>query len=141
MSNGHRRRRGDGGRLGSSHRRGWWGSKRSGRGSGHRLGHHLLVCIFQVLCEDSDLILHRQDYLFHLGVGLFSEDSFYPSGCRYYLLHGTASEFLDFCRQRAIYSTEKSVNGMAFCCFLVVRVQALSKLLGFARELHYFFGA
>ena len=89
----------------------------------------------------SDLILHRQDYLFHLGVGLLSKDSLYPSGCRDYLFHGMASKFLDFCRQGAIDSTEKSVNGMAFCCFLVVSVQALSELLGFASELQYFFGA
>ena len=31
----------------------------------------------------------------------------------------TASEFLDFCRQGAIDSTEKSVNGMALCCFFI----------------------
>ena len=141
VSDGHRRRRGDRGRLGSSHRPGWWGSKRSGRSSGRQLRCHLLMYTFQVLCEDSDLLLHCQDYLFHLGVGLLSEDSLYPSSCSDYLLHGTASEFLDFCRQRATDSTEKSVSGMAFCCFLVARVQAFSEPLDFDRELHYFFGA
>ena len=87
------------------------------------------------------MILHWQDYLLHFGVGLLSEDSLYPPGCRDYFLHGTASEFLDFCRQGAIDSTEKSVNGMALCCFFIARVQAFSELLGFACKLHYFFGA
>ena len=97
--------------------------------------------LFQIFCQDPNLILHGQDDLFQFGVGLLSEDSLNPSGGRDYLLHGAASEFLDFRRQGAIDSAKKSVNSMALCRFIIARVQAFSKLFSFTCELHYFLGA
>ena len=81
--------------------------------------------------------MHRQDDLLHFGVGLFSEDPLNPSGGRYYLLHGTASEFLDFCRQGAI--DKRQWHGALL--LLHRGVQAVSELLSFTCELHYFLGA
>ena len=73
------------------------------------------MSLSQILGEDSDLVLHGLDDLFHPRVGPLLEDSFYPLSDGDHLFHGAASECLDFRRQRAIESVEKSINRVPLC--------------------------
>ena len=125
--------------LGSRHRVAGWGSERSGRGSGRRLGSHLFVRFGQILGEDLDLVLHGLDDLFHPGGGPLLEDSLYPSSSGDHFFHGAAAEFLDFRHQWAIESAEKSVNRVPLCRFIIAGMQAFGEFLGLSRKLNYFF--
>ena len=93
----------------------------------------------QILGEDLDLVLHGLDDLFHSRDGPLLEDSLYPSSSGNHFLHGAAAEFLDFRRQWAIESAEKSVNRMPLCCFIIAGMQAFGEFLGLSRKLNYFF--
>ena len=90
-----------------------------GRGSGRHLGCHLFVRFGQILSEDLDLVLHGLDDLFHPRGGPLLEDSLYQSSSGDHFFHGAASEFLDFRRQWAVESAEKSVNRVPLCHLLI----------------------
>ena len=93
----------------------------------------------QILGEDLNLALHGLDDLFHPRSGPLLEDSLYPSSSGDHFFHGATAEFLDFRRQWAIKSAEKSVNRMPLCRFLIAWMQALGKFLGLSCQLNYFF--
>ena len=93
----------------------------------------------QIFGEDLDLALHGLDDLFHPRGGPLVEDSLYPSSSGDHFFHGAAAEFLDFCRQWAIESAEKSVNRVPLCRFIIVGMQAFGEFLGLSRQLNYFF--
>ena len=66
------------------------------------------------------------------------EDSLYPSRSGDHF-HGAAAEFLDFRRQWAIESADKSVNCVPLCRFIIAGMQAFGEFLGLSRQLNYFF--
>ena len=96
------------------------------------------MSLSQILGEDLNLVMHGLDDLFHPRGGPLLEYSFIPSRGSDHLFHGAASEFLDFRRQWAIESAEKSFNRVPFCRFLITGMQMLGEFLGFSRELNYF---
>ena len=63
----------------------------------------------------------------------------YPSSSGDHFFHGAAAEFLDFRRQWAIESAEKSVNRVPLCRFIITGMQAFGEFLGLSRQLNYFF--
>ena len=93
----------------------------------------------QILGEDLNLALHGLDDLFRPRGGPLLEDPLYPSSSGDHFFHGAAAEFLDLRRQWVIESTEKSVNHVQFCCFLIAGMQALGEFLGLSCQLNYFF--
>ena len=93
----------------------------------------------QILGEDLDLVLHGLDDLFHPRGGPLLEDSLYPSSSGDHFFRGAAAEFLDYRRQWAIESAEKSVNRVPLCRFIITGMQAFGEFLGLSRQLNYFF--
>ena len=93
----------------------------------------------KILGEDLDLVLHGLDDLFHPRGGPLLEDSLYPSSSSDHFFHGAAAELLDFRRQWAIESAEKSVNHVLLSRFIIAGMQAFGEFLGLSRQLNYFF--
>ena len=93
----------------------------------------------QILGEDLNLALHGLDDLFYPRGGPLLEDPLYPSSSGDHFFHGAAAKFLDFRRQWAIESAEKSVNRVPLCCFLIAGMQAFGEFLGLSCQLNYLF--
>ena len=93
----------------------------------------------QILGEDLNLALHGLDELLHSRGGTLLEDPLYPSSSGDHFFHGALAEFLDFRRQWAIESAEKSVNRVPLCRFLIAGMQAFGEFLSLSCQLNYFF--
>ena len=65
MSDTHRGWLGERKQVTGSHCSDRRGGEGSGCGGGNRLSDHLFMSAFEILSEDSDLVLHGQDQLLH----------------------------------------------------------------------------
>ena len=82
----------------------------------------LVVGLLKVLLKEPNLILHRGDKTFHLGIRLFLQELLYSPSRGDHIFQRAAPQFLYFCIQRSLQYTQKRVNGMTLSRFLVARV-------------------
>ena len=82
----------------------------------------MVVGLLKVLLKEPNLILHRGDQTFHLGIRLFLQDLLYSPSRGDHIFQCAAPQLLYFCGQRSLQCTQKRVNGMTLSRFLIARV-------------------